>query len=139
MAGLKDDTAAATAPSLDDMAALAEAAYAAIPSAFRERSGDVQIVIQELPDADVLDELGIDDPFELTGLYQGVDLTQKSGFDTTPETDMIFLYRRPLLDEWCERGDVALGDLIAHVLVHEIGHHFGFTDEQMHDIEDKAG
>jgi predicted Zn-dependent protease with MMP-like domain len=133
------DWKGATAPSLDDFAALAEAAFAAIPAAFRERCGDVRIMIQEMPEAALLDELGIDDPFELTGLYSGVDLTQKSGFDSAPEPDMIFLYRRPLLDEWCERGDIELDHLIMHVLVHEIGHHFGLSDAEMHAIEEKAG
>ncbi len=128
-----------TAPSLDEFAKLAETAFAAIPQTFRDKCGDVRILIQDLPEADLLDELGIDDPFELTGLYQGVDLTLKSGFDTAPEADLIFLYRRPLLDEWCERGDVTLGDLIAHVLVHEIGHHFGLSDAEMHAIEERAG
>ena len=79
-------------------------------------------------------EIGIEDPFELTGLYHGVDLTQRSIADPRPSTPMVFLYRRAILDEWIERGDVTLKDLVAHVLVHEIGHHFGFSDEQMDAI-----
>jgi predicted Zn-dependent protease with MMP-like domain len=85
-----------------------------------------------------LDSLGIEDPFELTGLYQGVDLGHRSVLDYGTEPSRVFLYRRPILDEWTERGDVSLGDLIAHVLVHEIGHHFGLSDDDIHRIEDEA-
>ena len=81
----------------------------------------------------------MDSPYELTGLYQGVDLTQKSLSDPNPEPDYVFLYRLPILMEWCERGNVTLSELITHVLVHEIGHHFGLSDEDMHAIEDSVG
>jgi predicted Zn-dependent protease with MMP-like domain len=91
-----------------------------------------------LPPDDVLDELGIEDPFELTGLYQGVDLGRQSVLDPSPEPARVFLYRRPILDEWAERGDVSLGDLVAHVLVHEIGHHFGLSDADIEAIEAEA-
>ncbi len=87
------------------------------------------IRIEDFADDDVLAEMGIENPFELTGLYQGVDLTQRSLADPAPQTPLVFLYRRPILDEWIERGDVALADLVAHVLIHEIGHHFGLSDE----------
>jgi len=79
--------------------------------------------------------MGIEDAFELTGLYQGVDLGRRSVFDPQPQPSMIFLYRRPILDEWAERGDVTLEELVAHVLVHEIGHHFGLSDDAIHAIE----
>lgn len=125
----------AAAPSLDDFAALAEAAFAALPPAFRKMTGQVVFRIEDFADEAVLDEMGIEDPFELTGLYQGVDLTQRSLFSPAPETSMVFLYRRPILDEWAERGDVTLGELINHVLVHEIGHHFGLTDAAIDAIE----
>jgi predicted Zn-dependent protease with MMP-like domain len=126
------------APSIDDFAALAEAAFAALPEAFRTMAGDVQFRIQEFADADVLDELGIDDPFELTGLYQGVDLARRSVFDPQPAASMVFLYRRPILDEWADNGEITLEELITHVLVHEIGHHFGLSDDQIHAIEAAA-
>jgi predicted Zn-dependent protease with MMP-like domain len=126
------------APSLDDVAALAQAAWEALPEAFRKAAGDVVFRIEDFADEATLDDMGIEDPFELSGLYHGVDLTQQSIADPTPSTPMVFLYRRPLLDEWAERGDVTLGFLVAHVVVHEIGHHFGLSDEQIDAILDRA-
>jgi len=123
------------APSLDDLTELAEAALAALPDAFRRMVGDVIVRVDDFPDEDVLDALGLRDPFELTGLYQGVDLARRSVLDPLPETSMVFLYRRPILDEWVERGDVTLAELVAHVLVHEIGHHFGLSDADIESIE----
>ena len=123
------------APSLDDLTELAEAALAALPDAFRRMVGDVIVRVDDFPDEDVLDALGLQDPFELTGLYQGVDLARRSVLDPLPETSMVFLYRRPILDEWVERGDVTLAELVAHVLVHEIGHHFGLSDADIESIE----
>lgn len=128
----------AAAPSLDDFAALAEAAFAALPAEFRRLTGDVQFRVSDFAEEDVLADLGIEDPFELTGLYHGVDLGRRSVLDPSPAGAMVFLYRRPILDEWAERGDVALGDLVAHVLVHEIGHHFGLSDDDIHAIEADA-
>jgi predicted Zn-dependent protease with MMP-like domain len=129
------DWTTAAAPSLDDFAALAEAAFAALPAAFRRMTGQVVFRVEDFAEEAVLDDLGLGDPFELTGLYQGVDLTRRSLFDPAPEASMVFLYRRPILDEWAERGDVALGELINHVLVHEIGHHFGLSDEAIEALE----
>lgn len=126
------------APSLDDFAALARKAFDDLPADFRRQTGDVVFRVDDFASEEVLDELGIEDPFELTGLYQGVDLGRRSILDPSPQPSMVFLYRRPILDEWCERGDVSLGDLIAHVLVHEIGHHFGLSDDDIHRIEDEA-
>jgi predicted Zn-dependent protease with MMP-like domain len=126
------------APSLDDFAALAEAAFKALPGNFRALAGDVVLRVDDFASDEVLDDLGIEDPFELTGLYQGVDLGRRSVLDTCVQPSMVFLYRRPILDEWTERGDVSLGELIAHVLVHEIGHHFGLSDDDIHRIEDDA-
>jgi predicted Zn-dependent protease with MMP-like domain len=125
------------APSLDDFAEIAEAAYAELPAEFRALAGEIQFRVLEFADAATLAEMEIEDAFELTGLYHGVDLTQRSVLDAAPHAAMVFLYRRPILDEWAERGDVTLGELIAHVLVHEIGHHFGLSDEAMHAIEDR--
>jgi predicted Zn-dependent protease with MMP-like domain len=128
----------AAAPSLDDFAALAEAAFAALPAKFRQLAGEVVFRVDDFPSDDVLDDLEIEDPFELTGLYQGVDLARRSLFDPSPEPARIFLYRRPILDEWSERGDVSLADLVAHVLTHEIGHHFGLSDADIDAIEAAA-
>jgi predicted Zn-dependent protease with MMP-like domain len=123
------------APSLEDIASLAQAAFAALPPGFREKAGEIVFRIDDYPSEQVLDELGIEDPFELTGLYQGVDLARRSVLDPSPEPARIFLYRRPILDEWAERGDVSLGELVTHVLVHEIGHHFGLSDDDIEAIE----
>lgn len=119
------------APSLDDFERLAREAWEAMPAAFRQLAGDVIIRIEDLASEDVLADLEIDDPFELTGLYQGVDLTQQSIMDPARAAPLVFLYRRAILEEWIDRGDVTLTELIAHVLVHEIGHHFGLSDDAM--------
>jgi len=128
-----------TAPSLDDLAAMADAAFAALPEVFRDAAGHVLFHVDDFPSDDVLDDLGIEDAFELTGLYQGVDRIRRSIFDPAPEASHVFLFRRPILDEWAERGDVALGDLIAHILVHEIGHHMGLSDADIDAIEARDG
>ena len=132
------DFSGALAPSLDDFAGLAEQAWARVPESFRAVCGDVVIRVLYFAEDETLAEMGMEDPFELTGLYFGVDLTQASVSDPSPRPAEVYLYRRPILDEWCERGDVALGDLIEHVLIHEIGHHFGLSDEAIHAIEDAA-
>ena len=126
------------APSLDDLAALAEQAFAALPEGFRRLTGDVVFRVDDFPTEEVLDSLGIEDAFELTGLYQGVDIGRRSVFDPNPEPARIFLYRRPILDEWAERGNVTLAELVGHVLVHEIGHHFGLSDDDIDGIEAAA-
>lgn len=123
------------APSLDDLAALARAAFDALPEPFRGLAGEVVIRIDDFADDETLAALGMEDPFELTGLYHGVDLGRRDEMGPAAEPARIFLYRRPILDEWTERGDVALGDLVAHVLIHEIGHHFGLTDDDIDAIE----
>jgi predicted Zn-dependent protease with MMP-like domain len=126
------------APSLDDFARLADAAFASLPEAFRRMAGEVIFRVQDFADPEVLGELGIEDAFELTGLYHGVDLTQRSVFDPSPQASLVFLYRRPILDEWAENGEVTLEELVTHVLVHEIGHHFGLSDAQIDAIEAAA-
>ena len=132
------DVAEEYAPSLDDLAEIAERAFAALPTAFRTLAGEVLIRVDDFPSDEVLDEMGIADAFELTGLYSGASLAERSGFGAEPEPSRIFLYRRPILDEWAERGDVTLEALVAHVLVHEIGHHFGLSDAAIEAIEGGA-
>ena len=132
-----DDWGNRAAPSLDAFAALAEAAFAALPESFRRAAGDLVIRIDDFPDSEVLAHFGMEDPFELTGLYQGVDIGHRDSLGPAAEPSRIFLYRRPILDEWCERGDVGLDELITHVLIHEIGHHFGLDDDQIHAIEEQ--
>jgi predicted Zn-dependent protease with MMP-like domain len=139
MRGMTDRLADnAPAPSLDDFARLARAAFEALPAPFRAAAGEVVIRIDDFPDAETLTEMGMEDPFELTGLYSGVDLARREGLGPAPEPSRVFLYRRPILDEWAERGDVGLSDLIAHVLIHEIGHHLGLSDDDIDRIEDDA-
>ena len=126
------------APSLADFEQLATAAWNRLPADFRRSSGDVVIRVEDFASEEILDSMQIEDPFELTGLYQGVSLDRKSVADVPQEPDMVFLYRRPLLDEWAD-SDVSLGHLVTHVLIHEIGHHFGLSDADIAAIEDEAG
>ena len=121
-------------PSADDFERLARAVIARLPDAFRAHVGDIVLRVEEFATDDVLAELGIDDPFDLTGLYQGRPLGEKSWADVAPMPDAIHLYRQPLLAEWCET-DVGLEALITHVVVHEIGHHFGLSDADMDALE----
>jgi len=121
-------------PTLQDFERLARSAWTDMPATFRDMAGEVLIRIEDLADDELLAELEIENAFELTGLYQGVDLTQASIMDPAPTQPMVFLYRRAILDEWIDRGDVPLDELIAHVLIHEIGHHFGLSDEAMDAI-----
>jgi predicted Zn-dependent protease with MMP-like domain len=124
-----------TAPTADEIEALALAALARLPAQFRAHLGDVVVRVEEFADAETLAELGIDDPFDLTGLYEGVPLGDKSISASGTMPDRIRLFRAPILDEWIARGDETLEHLVAHVLVHEVGHHFGLSDEDMHALE----
>lgn len=126
------------APSLEDFARLAKAAFDDLPQPFKGLAGDVVIRVDDFADDEVLAGFGMEDPFELTGLYHGVDIGRRDSMGPAAEPARIFLYRRPILDEWAERGDVGLSEIIAHVLIHEIGHHFGLDDDQIHHIEDGA-
>jgi predicted Zn-dependent protease with MMP-like domain len=124
------------APSLADIDALARAAVARLPPAIRAQCPGLAILVEDLADDDTLDALGIEDPFELTGLYDGLDIGAKDGPGVAAGPDRVILYRRAILDEWAERGNVTLGELVAHVLVHEIAHHFGFDDDRIAAIDD---
>ena len=124
-------------PTLEDLERLAADSYARIPEAFRRMTGEIIFRVEDFPEQEVCAELQLESPFDLLGLYQGVDLARKSGFDTLPRQDMIFLYRRPILDYWIETGG-ELGEIVRHVLVHEIGHHFGLSDEDMARIESEV-
>jgi predicted Zn-dependent protease with MMP-like domain len=125
----------AAAPSLDDFAALAAEALAALPQPFAALAADVRMRVADFPDEAMLKDLGLEDPFELTGVYQGVDLAHRSVLDPSPLQAEVVLFRRPILDEWAEHGEVTLGELIAHVLIHEIGHHFGLSDADIDAME----
>lgn len=126
------------APGADVIEALARDAIARLPDIFRAHLGDIILRVEDLAEDEVLAELGIDDPFELTGLYSGRPIGDKSVSDFGALPDRIYLYRRALLDEWIETG-VSLEALVTHVLVHEVGHHFGLSDADMHALEQAAG
>jgi predicted Zn-dependent protease with MMP-like domain len=126
------------APTLAEFEEIAEQAYRRLPARFRALTGDLLIRIEDFPTDEVLDSLGIESEFGLLGLYQGVDLARKSVLDVTTMPEMVFLYRRPILDYWAEH-DETLGHIITHVLVHELGHHFGLSDADMERIEEDAG
>jgi predicted Zn-dependent protease with MMP-like domain len=117
---------------------LAEAAIARMPEEFRRHLEGVVLRVDDFAEEEVLDELRIEDPFDLSGLYTGRPIGQLSSMLSGELPAMIHLYRRPLLDEWAETG-VSLEELVTHVIVHEVGHHFGFSDAEMHAIEDQAG
>ena len=130
---------AVTPPTADDIAALGEAILGALPEPFRGAVRDVPIVVQDWPDDTTLDALEIDDPLDLTGLYAAVPLGERSGLAVPPtEPEMIYLFRLPLLLEWCERG-CALEDVVFDVLTHEIGHHFGMDEATAQRMEGRDG
>ena len=134
MAHLHEIDRHSTPPTLADLEAVAREAYASIPSELRRFTGAVVIRVEDFPDDDTLEEMECETPFDLLGLYRGIDLTRKSVFDTPDGPDMVFLYRRPILDYWCEVGE-DLTHIVRHVLIHEIGHHFGLSDDDMERIE----
>ncbi|MGZ8310455.1 MAG: metallopeptidase family protein [Allosphingosinicella sp.] len=126
------------APDAAEIERLADRAIARLPAHFRVHLEGVVLRVDEFADDEVLESFGIEDPFELSGLYSGRSLDKQSSLASGELPPMIHLYRRPLLDEWAEGGE-SLEDLITHVIVHEIGHHFGFSDAEMHAIEEQAG
>lgn len=125
------------APSLADIEMLAADAWDRLPAEFRQLCRDIVFRVEDFAPDEVLDELEIESPFDLMGLYKGVSLDKKSVMDQPQEPDMVFLYRRALLDFWADEGET-LGHLVTHVLVHEIGHHFGLSDADMEAIEAEA-
>lgn len=133
-----------TAPSLDDFEQIAAAAFASLPSEFKALAGEVPCVVAEFPDDETVKEMELESEFDILGLFRGVGLPQGGAAGYTGQLpNQIWLYRRPILDYWAESEDgETLGEIITHVLVHEIGHHFGFSDEDMEAIEaaaDKEG
>jgi len=124
-----------TAPTVGDIEEIAAEVYATIPEALRARAEDVRIRVEEFPSEDVMRGMALETPFDLLGLYKGVPFGDQSVSDVRHDIDMIFLYRRPLLDYWVETGD-RLEEVVRHVLIHEIGHHFGFSDADMERIEE---
>ncbi|MDP7652157.1 MAG: metallopeptidase family protein [Rhodospirillales bacterium] len=125
------------APGLAEVEAMARAALATIPDKLRRHVGDVIIRVDDFPDAETEREMNLETSFDILGLYRGVSLDRKSVHNTPDDLDMIFLYRRPILDYWCETGE-ELSHVIRHVLIHEIGHHFGLSDADMDHIEEQG-
>jgi|SRR5687767_10658986 len=126
-----------TAPSAADIEAIARASLQRLPEPFAAHLKDVVLTVEDLADEATLADMGIDDPFELTGLYHGLPVGDKSVEHSGTLPDRIFLYRRAILDEWAAEGE-SLEHLVHHILVHEVGHHFGLSDEAMHALEDEA-
>lgn len=132
------DWAKAEAPSVEDLERLAQAAYSGLPETFRNLCQGLIIRVVDLPDDEVLDDLGLESEFDLLGLFTGVGLAQRGETWTGVMPNMIWLYRRPIIDYWAEHEET-LGAVVTHVLVHEIGHHFGLSDNDMEAIELAAG
>ena len=127
-----------SAPSLDDIEALARAAFERLPDRFAAHLGDVVLQVEEFADAETLAAMDIADAFELTGIYEGVPVGEKESGNVAALPDRIRLFRGPILDEWCATEDLTLEHLVAHILIHEVGHHFGLSDEEMHALEEDA-
>jgi len=131
------DWQGAQAPSLAELEAIADQAFKRLPRRFRNLCKDVVVRVEDFPTDEVLDALDAVSPFDLLGLYHGVDMARQSVMDPAAMPEMVFLYRRPILDYWAEHEET-LGHIVTHVLVHEIGHHFGLSDADMHRIEEEA-
>ncbi len=125
------------APSAEEIEALARRALDSLPEPFRSHLEGVVLLVEEFADEETLDALGIEDPFDLTGIYEGIPLTERSVEHSGTLPDRIRLFRRPILDEWASGHDT-LEHLVAHVLIQEVGHHFGLSDEDMHALEEKV-
>ncbi len=123
------------APDLALIEALAHDAVRALPAPYQSAAAQIVLRIEDFAPDDVIEALDLHDPFELTGLYDGIPLTEKSVADLPTYPDVIWLFRRPILDEWAERGNVTLAELVTHVLVHEVAHHFGWSDEDIAAID----
>ena len=124
-------------PTLADIETLAQAAVERLPDQFRRHLGDVILKVEDFPDEAVIAEMELESEWGLLGLYWGRNVGMKGDVPSGALPDMIFLYRRPLLDVWAESGE-SLEALVTHVLVHEVGHHFGLSDEAMDEIENRA-
>ncbi|MEX0284757.1 MAG: metallopeptidase family protein [Paracoccaceae bacterium] len=119
----------------EDLETLAAKAVEGLPEPFRSVALEIAINVADWPSNQMLTELDIDDPLELTGLYEGIPLTEKSLIDQPLMPDVIWLFREPILDEWRSRGNVTLTELVTHIVVHELAHHFGWTDAQIAEID----
>lgn len=125
------------APTLDDFESMARDAFATLPREFRALVGDIVFMVQDFPADDVFDDMALETEFDILGLFQGPDLAARESGQHSGQPTMVFLYRRPILDYWADH-DETLGHIVRHVLIHEIGHHFGLSDEAMEAIEEAA-
>ncbi|AMM83082.1 metallopeptidase family protein [Martelella lutilitoris] len=125
------------APSLEAIEALAIEAYAKLPEPFRALTGDLVVEIADFPSDDVFEDMALETPFDLLGLFEGRGISERFTMETGEMVNRITLYRRPILDYWAENEET-LGDIVTHVLIHEIGHHFGLSDDDMERIEESA-
>ena len=124
-------------PTLDEIEALARAAMAGLPQPFAGHLDGVVLAVEDIADEALLDELGIDHPLDLTGVYEGIPIGERGSGVSGSMPDRIRLFRRPILEEWIEEGE-SLEHLVRHVLIHEVGHHFGLSDDDMHALEEQA-
>ena len=123
------------APTLAFIEQLAHDAVLSLPAPFREPATHVRLRVEDFADDDMIEALGVDDAFDLTGLYDGIPLTEKSTADQVTRPDVVWLFRRPILDEWAERGNVSIAELVTHVVIHELAHHFGWSDDDIASVD----
>ncbi|MBL9055501.1 MAG: metallopeptidase family protein [Rhodobacteraceae bacterium] len=126
---------AAIAPDLLMIEQLAREAVSALPEPFRAAATLVALRVEDFAPEGILEAMGVDSPYDLTGLYEGTPLTEKSVGDQPTQPDMIWLFRKPILDEWVERGDVSIAELVTHVMIHELAHHFGWSDDDIAAVD----
>jgi predicted Zn-dependent protease with MMP-like domain len=125
----------ALAPDADMILSLAVQARDSLPAPFRVAAAEVRLRIEDFAEPEILEALEIEDAYDLTGLYDGIPLTEKRLSEPDPRPDQIFLFRRAILDEWIDRGNVSLAELVSHVLIHELAHHFGWSDDDIAAID----
>jgi len=128
------DWADRLSPSIAEIESLAIEAYAHLPETFRNLCGEITMQISEFPDDQIVEDMGLESPFDLLGLFEGTGIGERFSLQTGAQTNRITIYRRAVLDYWAEYEE-ALGDIVTHILIHEIGHHFGLSDEEMERIE----
>lgn len=122
-------------PSLNELDSIARDSFAHLPTKFRTLCDDLVILVTDFPDDQMMDDMGLESPFELLGLFEGTGINERFSLQTGDKTNRITLFRRPILDYWSE-NDEALGDIVTHVLIQEIGHNFGLSDDMLDEIED---
>ncbi|MCT4370283.1 metallopeptidase family protein [Yangia mangrovi] len=122
-------------PDLASFETMARAAVDTLPAPFRAAAAEVVLRVEDWPSDEILEDMEIDDPLELTGLYEGIPVTEKASSWPSPYPDTVWLFREPILQEWRDRGNVTLEDLVTHVTVHEFAHHFGWSDEDIASVD----